>query len=192
MLSDGQLMAGIAAGEPQLLGELYRRHARAVRAMISYFVPEMTDADVDDVTHETFVSLAKAAKRYREQGQFKPFLFRIGVSRARDWQRKGWLRRTFLKVEASEREAAAVAAVSDGPDRSVALREATMQMLRALPAAQRAVLVLHAVEGLTCDEIAEVMGVRPKTVRTRLYRARNRLSQSVEAGAWREAVNEVV
>lgn len=190
--SDGQLMAGIASGETRLLGELYRRHARAVRAMVAYFAPEMTDADVDDVTHETFVSLARAAGRYREQGQFKPFLFRIAVNRARDLQRKTWLSRIFVKAETSAPEALAVAAGSDGPGRALALREATLQMLGTLPAAHRAVLVLHVVEGLTCDEIAAVLGVRPKTVRTRLHRARKKLCQSVEAGAWREAMNEVV
>jgi RNA polymerase sigma-70 factor (ECF subfamily) len=192
MRSEGQLMAGIAAGDPQPLGELYRRHARAVRAIIGYFASEMTDADVDDVTHETFVSLSRAAARYTEQAQFKPFLFRIAVNRARDWQRKAWLRRTFLRSEAAEPDTMGVAAQSNGPTRILALREATRQVLHALPAAQRAVLVLHVVEGLKCEEIAAVLGVRPKTVRTRLHRARRALRQNVEAKAWREAMNEVV
>jgi RNA polymerase sigma-70 factor (ECF subfamily) len=47
--------------------------------------------------------------------------------------------------------------------------------LAALPEDQRDVLMLHAVEGFSGEEIAEILGIRHETVRTRLYRARQKL-----------------
>ena len=63
--------------------------------------------------------------------------------------------------------------------RSRAELAATARAIAALPHSLKAVLVLRTIEGLTQQETAEVLGITPKAVETRLYRARTKLSEAV-------------
>ena len=64
------------------------------------------------------------------------------------------------------------------PERAVATREEVWRALSMLPESQREVLLLH-VEGFSGDEISGMLDIRPKTVWTRLHRARRALTQKL-------------
>lgn len=89
------------------------------------------------------------------------------------WRRQTWLRRHLLQRHAGSPIAIA-GAHEDSPAKLTETREDITQALDQLPESQREVLLLHA-EGFSGDEIAELLQIRPKTVWTRLHRARSLL-----------------
>ena len=190
--SDEALMTDIAEGDTAALGELYLRHGTAVRAIICHVVPGMHAHDVDDITQEVFLSLGKAAKTYRHQSLFKAFLFRIATNRTRDWQRRSWLRFHSGKADDLQSVSATQFGMTIAPAEQSALSQTIRQVLDSLSYAHREVLVLNVVEGFTCNEIAEILKIRPKTVRTRLHRARNAILQHNQASIWKETIRETM
>ncbi|MBN2718334.1 MAG: RNA polymerase sigma factor [Deltaproteobacteria bacterium] len=188
--SDEALMTDIAEGDTAALGQLYMRHSQAVRAMIGYVAPAMSSHDVDDVTQEVFLSLGKAAKSYRHEALFNAFLFRIASNRARDWLRRSWVRGRFTKNDDLKIVSTPGAGMTAAPGQQTMLSQTIRQILESLTYNHREVLVLNIVQGLTCDEIADVLNIRPKTVRTRLHRARAAVLQHRHAAIWKDAISE--
>ena len=188
--SDSALMDIIAKGDIHALGDLYLRHSNSVRAMLGYIAPQMTSHDVDDMTQEVFLSLGKSARSYVNQFQFKAFLFRIVVNRARDWQRRNWLRLSIFKYDSTQDNTVQTSVDESDPAKNAILRQTVRQAVKTLSPKQREVIILHAIEGFKCNEIATILSVSPKTVRTRLYRARQAVLQNHQIKIWREAMNE--
>jgi len=186
-LTDAQLMAGIAAGRTALLGEIYTRYERTVKAALYHWVPSMNQADIEDVAQEVFIALGKSAASYKEQSKFKSWLYRIAKRKATDWRRGTWVRRQFFERN-KEPVAMAMKQEKNSPAGKTSLREVVGQALSSLPDDQRQVLWLHFVEGFDGDEIADVLGVRRATVYTRMQRARTALSKSIHADKWREVL----
>jgi RNA polymerase sigma-70 factor (ECF subfamily) len=112
----------------------------------------------------------------------RAWLARIAINKCRDWRRRRAVRRliSFIlpidhAVETPDKAALADVVAAD--------REEMVHVTNAiamLPVNLRATLVLRTIDGLTQAETAEVLGVSEKTVETRLYRARARLSELVE------------
>lgn len=189
--SDQQLMLDIAEGDAAALGQLYLRHSDAVRAMIGYVAPGLGSYDVDDVTQEVFLSLGKAARSYRHQSLFNAFLYRIAANRTRDWLRRKWLRLKFVSNDDRQHAPMAGADAAFTPLHQPELNQIIRQILGSLSYAHREVLVMNVIWGLTCDEIAGILKIRPKTVRTRLYRARSAVLQHRHAAVWKDAISEI-
>lgn len=188
--SDQELMANIAGGDANALGHLYLRHNSAVRSIIGYVAPAMNCHDVDDATQDVFLALGKAAKSYRHKSLFSAFLFRIATNRARDWQRRTWLRFSVTKKQQCLNISLSNAAIETGPGQKTILNQTVRQIVSTLSYAHREVLALHVIAGFTCEEIASMLEIKPKTVRTRLHRARNAILQNKKAPIWQEAISE--
>jgi RNA polymerase sigma-70 factor (ECF subfamily) len=172
-------MAGVAAGDTALLGELYMRYSRRIKAALRNWAPEMSPEDAEDVTQEVFITLVGSASRYREQDRFSAWLFSIARKKASNWRRRTWIRRRF-----SQKQSAPVAVAyekeHDSPANRASLRQMVAQSLAKLPLHQREVIWLHFVEGFEGDEIAEILKIRRDTVYTRMFRARKTLLRKVD------------
>ncbi len=184
--SDDRLMSRLALGETDALGELYVRYERMVKATLCHFSPEMSAADVEEITQEVFIAVHDMAPRYKPQSKFRAWLWGISSRKASDWRRKTWVRRRLLRESAGESSPAMAWRKEQSPIKKVEQRETIGLMLAALPRKQREVLMLHVVEGLKGDEIAQLLNIRPKTVRTRLHRARQQLLDSDLAKLWQQ------
>ena len=126
-------------------------------------------ADAEDVYQEVFLRLLRGDTDFRDTEHLKAWLLRVTLSRCADLRRSAWFKRT------APMEAAADAAVPE-PESSSEL----WQAVHALPDDQRIAVWLHYVEGYRTEEIAEMVGCRPATVRTRLHRARKQLKLDLE------------
>jgi RNA polymerase sigma-70 factor (ECF subfamily) len=173
---DDRLMAVLATGEMYPLAELYTRYGKAVRSTIRRFAPEISAAEAEELGQDVFLALAKSAGRYQGGNRLRAWLAGIAVNKAQGWRRTTWLRRRLLKRH--HRDGVGIFAVQDAaPDTEAEHREELRQALARLPAAQREVLLLSVVEGFTGEEIARILGIRPKTVWTRLHRARRAMAR---------------
>ncbi len=173
---DERLMAILATGEMFPLAKLYMRYGAMVKEAIRRFAPEISIAEAEEVGQDVFLALAHSAGRYRKNGVFKSWLFGIAVNKARRWRRSTWVRRNLL--ERHHRDPVGIFAVKGStPDIDMETRDELRHAFEMLPAAQREVLVLHAVDGFTGEEIAQILDIKPGTVWTRLHRARKTMLQ---------------
>src|SRR4051812_13064090 len=83
---DDAPMRRLADGDLSALGVLYERHAERVRRFV--FRAAGSNADVDDLTQETFLTLSKIASRYDGRGSVRPFLLGIAAQLVRARRRR--------------------------------------------------------------------------------------------------------
>jgi RNA polymerase sigma-70 factor (ECF subfamily) len=103
-----------------------------------------------------------------DPARFRPWVYQIVTRKAEDWiarNVKTRQRRAQMSVAEPEQESAPSREESDE----------IRTLLAGLPNQSRAVLTLHYLEGLPIAEIAEVLGIPPGTVKSRLHAARNEL-----------------
>jgi RNA polymerase sigma-70 factor (ECF subfamily) len=127
------------------------------------------DGDVEDVVHESFEIAFRRLDQFH-QGLFSTWLFRIIANLVSARLRKRRVRDFFHGMWASQGEATV-----ESVEATVAARQTLAQVadvMRKLSAEKREVFALHELEGLTHEQIAQLVGCKVETVRTRLHYAR--------------------
>ena len=188
-LGDGALVDLARHRHEQAIRTLIQRHNqrlfRAARAILR------SDSEAEDVVQATYVKAFTHLDGFRGDAAFSTWLTRIALNEAMGRARG---RRTTVGVDQIEtQQAQAGGEIVLFPTGTAADPEAEMgrQEIRALlehaidelPAPFRAVFVLRDVEGLSIEETAAHLDVRPETVRTRLFRARRLLRTAIEQRA---------
>ncbi len=143
-----------------------------------------SDADAQDVVQDTFIALLGCSKRFRDREHLRAWLLRVALNRCRELGRSAWRRRVQTVDDPYLLDAAGAECAGDDPLERLA-GNPVWEALARLPEKLRAAAQLHYVEGLSCKEVARVLGVPAATVRTRLYRARAALRAELagDAGA---------
>lgn len=168
--TDAWLIERVAAGESTALGLLMERHAPALMRYATHFLHSADDAD--EVLQDTFVRAERAIRRGVRPDNVAGWLFRISVNRCRSRRRRWW---RLVGGEAGE---AVITRAATRPE--VETREWRDEIGRALqqlsPSAREAFLLKH-VEGLTYEEMADVVGVGIPALKMRVSRACERLRE---------------
>lgn len=127
-----------------------------------------------DVTQEAWVAIVRSLGRLRDPARFGPWALRITGRRCADWI----ARRRRSRAQTAADDPAGLPAASTGPASSdlALVREA----LRRLDRADRVLLSMLYLEGLSIAEIAQACGIPAGTVKSRLFHARDRLRNAVE------------
>jgi RNA polymerase sigma-70 factor (ECF subfamily) len=174
-------MAAIAAGDLGALGELYDRYHVDVRHFAERAAPGGRDAD--DLVHEVFLTLPRAAKSFDARPSARPFL--IGVA-AQLLRRR---RRSFARLtEALRRFALEWTPSPETPDDALLSsedRERFERALTALTEEKRIVFVMIESEGMSGEEVATALDIPVATVWTRLHYARRELRARLSKGGRR-------
>lgn len=171
-VGDADLVERARGGDGQAFTTLLRRHDEPMRRLAFRM---LADADaMDDVLQEAYVKAYRSLPAYREDAQFGTWLYRITYNACIDEIRRT-ARRPRPTVDDPE-----APATSPGPEQAVTEAEIVRTALAALPADQRATVVLVDSEGFDNETAALVLGVAPGTVASRLSRARAALRRSFE------------
>ena len=173
---DAPLVERLSRGDFDALGPLYQRYGADVRSVILRVEPQMVREDADDLCQEVFLTFVDTLGRYTEQGQLRSWLFGIAVRKARSWRRRRWGRRLLGLQHGAA--AAGVSLHAVRPTEQIDARHRIQNILESLPAAQREVLVLHVIEGLSARETSDVLGISENAVATRLRRARKTMKEA--------------
>ncbi|MCA0027287.1 MULTISPECIES: RNA polymerase sigma factor [unclassified Mesorhizobium] len=140
------------------------------------------DSEAEDIVQEAYVRAFTNLGTYRGDASLSTWLSRIVINEALGRLRKG--RRTVAMPENPEAQIIRFPLnPSDDPERTMAQRQILGLVERAtdsLPDAYRAVFVARVIEGLSIEETADLLGVRPETVKTRLHRARALLRKALD------------
>ena len=188
--------APAAAGDAELVKRALARDEAAVRAIIKANNRRLyrlargilrNDGEAEDVVQETYVRAFTRLGDFRGESSLSTWLSRIAMNEA-----LGRLRRQRPGVEISSLPQGVLEAqiiqfplvsVADDPEKSMAQREIQHVVEGAideLPEPFRLVFITRVVEGMTIEETAEILDLKPETVKTRLHRARAMLREHVE------------
>lgn len=173
--SEDHLLERLRQADREALGRVYDQHQRVLRAFARRLLGD--DADIEDLVQETFLALPNAVRNYRGQAPLRTFLMGVMANNARHHIRSAVRRRA-----AAARFGAEPQTRPHHPDEAYECRvlaDALTQAMDALPFDQRTVFALCAVEGLSTRAVGEVVGIPESTVRTRLFRARQRLQRAL-------------
>lgn len=170
MVLDGnhhELIEGCQRGDDEALRALFEAHKDRVYSIALRFTGDRAAAM--DIAQDTFVKLLSSIRNFRGNSSFDSWLYRIVVNTCLDYRRSG---RRVIPFLDSLLDVVAAPAENILSRLVRAEREQTVQEIVAkLPPDQRIVVVLRYTEGLSYDEIAEVVGCSPGTVASRLNRA---------------------
>ncbi len=183
-LSDADLARSIAAGDEDSLRRLMRRHNqplfRAARSILR------DDAEAEDAVQEGYLQAYRAMGSFRGDAKLSTWLMRIVVNEALGRSRRNKRGAQVIAIDSGAQALAAEDTMSDNPDQQPDRLAASAQTRRlieakidALPEQFRTVFVLRAVEEMTVEETAAALGIPEATVRTRFFRARALLRESM-------------
>jgi len=180
LLADEDVVARICAGETRLFELLMRRHNqrlfRAARAILR------RDDEAEDVMQDAYVRAFTHLADFRAEARFSTWLTRIAVHEAFARLRR---ERRVQSIDTLPEETTSMSQkVQPNPEQEVAdaeLRAVLEHAIDALPESFRLVFVLRSVEQLSGAEVAEVLGIPEQTVKTRLFRARERLQAQLSS-----------
>ncbi|MBL8327743.1 MAG: RNA polymerase sigma factor RpoE [Rubrivivax sp.] len=182
--SDALLVERVKRGDNRAFEMLVVKYQRRIERLIGRLVrdPHL----VQDVAQETFIRAYRAMPSFRGESAFYTWLYRIAVNTAKktlvDLKRDPVIgESSLMTVEDAEEPSRAELTLSDGetPDAVLASKEiaaAVNAAVEDLSEDLRQAVTLREIEGLSYEEIAEVMNCPIGTVRSRIFRAREAIA----------------
>lgn len=186
--SDVMLVERAVAGDQGAFELLVIKYQRRIQRLIGRMV---RDVDlVEDIAQETFIRAYRALHQFRGDAQFYTWLYRIAVNTAKKFllelKRDPTVSQSAFKSDDDSDEtswAGSELTTDETPESVLAAKEiatAVNAALEALPEDLRQALTLREIEGLTYEDISEVMNCPIGTVRSRIFRAREAISAKVK------------
>lgn len=170
---DRELLARAAAGEEAAVRYLYRAHAAKLHRHAARILGAH-DPDVEDVVQQAFLAALDGAAKFDGRSSVQTWLFGIVTRRALDAARTRFRRQRFSRLAELVGFGGGTAAAAES---SYAAASEAERLLAELPPMQRAVFVLHDVEGYTFAEISGLTDVGISTLHGRLIAARKRIDE---------------
>jgi len=181
-LDDTELIVRTRAGDMRALEALMRRHNRTLYRTARAILRD--DAEAEDAVQEAYLQAYKALGTFRGESKLSTWLVRITANEALMRRRKNARTAVVVPMDTATASEQWEDPMSDepGPEQG-ALRGEMRRLLEsridALPDGYRAVFVLRALEELTVEETAAALDIPEPTVRTRFFRARGLLRESL-------------
>ena len=184
-LSDEDLMARVAEDDERAFPELVRRFQGRVTNLVSRILNDRECAD--DLAQEVFVRVFVHRRNYRRGSKFSTWLFTIAANLAKNEIRRRVRKRNWFSLDALQEmvndSAIQLADPTEGRESRMEreqLRDTVGRAIAAVPEKYRLSLVLRDIEGLSYEEIAQVLGIPGGTVRSRINRARGMLKRKLQ------------
>jgi RNA polymerase sigma-70 factor (ECF subfamily) len=196
---DGSLVERAREGDEAAFAALVRRYTPMLMRLARMYVP--TDALAEDVVQETWVAVVRGLERFEGRSSFKTWLFRILVNRAKTRGVREHRSIPFASVGGGALEedegptvdpsrftsegawTSAPADWRDDPELSLESDEAlriVREAIDELPERQKIVITLRDLEGLSSDEVRNVLDLSETNQRVLLHRARTKVRQALE------------
>jgi RNA polymerase sigma-70 factor (ECF subfamily) len=184
---DARLIEGLCAGDDRAYEELLQRFQQPVYNIVFRLVSD--SSDTADVVQEVFLKIFRSIGGFRGRSSLKTWVYRIAVNEAHNHRR--WFSRkrgqeTGLEDDQGEGVTYEQILPDQGPSpfeiaADQETRAAIEDALANVKPAFREALVLREIEGLTYEEIAEVLQVNINTIKTRIVRGRQSLREQLSA-----------
>ncbi len=186
--SDAMLVERAVSGDQPAFELLVIKYQRRIQRLIGRMV---RDVDlVEDIAQETFIRAYRALHQFRGDAQFYTWLYRIAINTAKKFllelKRDPTVSENAFKTDNDDDEtswARNEPIADETPETLLAAKEiahAVNAAMAALPEELRQALTLREIEGLSYEDISEMMNCPIGTVRSRIFRARESVSAKVK------------
>jgi RNA polymerase sigma-70 factor (ECF subfamily) len=185
---DAALLLAFRRGDASAFRTLFERHARAMVAFCHHYVRDAARAE--ELAQDVFVKLFRAADRYEPSARFKTFLYRIAANHCLNELRRGEYAARAAQGADEPADPDALASGTAGPDADAEARmleAAVKALLDRLPEKQRTAFVLARFEGLSYEEIADVLETTVSAVKSLVHRATVAAADALEPHSLPEA-----
>jgi len=173
---DMDLARRAMAREAEAFRLIMRQHNQKLYRLARSII--RNDSEAEDIVQETYVTAFAHLSTFRGEASLATWLSRIAINEALGRLRKRQRAATVM-MDTTVNDAQIIPfplnAGTDDPERTMAQRQILAlveQATDALPDVYRTVFVARVIEGLSLEETAELLGIKPQTVKTRLHRAR--------------------
>jgi len=167
-------------GEPEAFGPLVQKYQQRVFALVFHLVRRRDE--VEDLAQEIFIKAFRAIRSYNFQSSFATWLSRIATNHCYDYLRHERASRVsfyWQMGEDSQREiesnAESLPADALNHEEQTVLKDLVDRLLARAPENDRQILLLKELQDYSVEEIAEILNLKPTTVKVRLHRARKRM-----------------
>ncbi|NYE59392.1 RNA polymerase sigma-70 factor (ECF subfamily) [Duganella sp. 1224] len=181
---DQLLVERVRDGDKQAFDMLVAKYQRRLMRLLSRIVHD--PAEAEDVVQETFIKAYRALRHFRGDSAFYTWLYRIGINTAKNHLATQG-RRTPTSTDADSEQAEGY----DGehlrdintPESMLASKQIAQTVnaaMDALPVDLRTAIALREIEGLSYEEISDIMACPIGTVRSRIFRAREVIAEKLK------------
>jgi len=173
---EAQLLEGVAQGNERDFAELFRRYQPRLG---SFFLQRTRDRHAaEELVQETMLVVWERAASFNPTSRPSSWIFGIGYRKYLEWQRKSSQRGKLDQTEAEQDPEELPRSANDDLREQIGretLSEQVRKALNELSEEHRAVMDLTFQQGLSYEEIARILGIRPGTVKSRMFYAKQQL-----------------
>ena len=179
---DYDLMLRIKEGDERAFRKLVEKYQSSILNLSYRYVGNQEDAE--EVAEDVFIKVHQSAKSYEPRAKLSTYLYRITVNLSLNKIRDSkWKRLTSLEFFKRNEDDIAIHSGFDNPDLLLERKEKQEIIRRAvdsLPELQRTAVILQRFQGLSYEEIAEIMNCSVSAVEARIHRAKQNLQKRLK------------
>ena len=176
---DVQLIERTLAGDESAFSTLVRKYQKPVHAFVRRKVGDFHIAE--EITQDIFLRVYEKLQTLKNPNTFAGWLYVIAAHQCFAWFEKKRIPMESLDAmppeELEELAYGQYRAKQQEEFANEQQREVVEGLLQKLPEGERSVVTLHYLDSMTCEDVSELLGVSPNTVKSRLHRARKRLKK---------------
>ena len=183
-----ELIARCQRGERAAFDELITRYQRYVFNLVYQHLGN--SADIEDIAQEVFIRIFRFIKKYRGEASFESWVYKIVLNYCRSYARRRAVinKLFFVPVEREDEDKSvdiidSQAQADSNPMfliENQRIADDIMDELRRLPEIYKDILIMREVNGLSYEEIADILGISIGTVKSRISRARSIIRDKVK------------
>lgn len=181
--SDSKLVEMVQRGDQEAFNLLVLKYQHRVLKLVNRYVRDPSEAE--DITQEAFIKAYKALPTFRGDSAFYTWLYRIAANTAKNVLVSSRRRMVDYNLDMQDPEDYAAQSLlkeADTPEGMLLteeIRKTVTDTMQQLPDDLREAITLRELEGLSYEEIAEVMDCPVGTVRSRIFRAREAIDRKL-------------
>ena len=182
--TDAELVARVQRGDKKAFDLLVSKYQNKIFVIIGRFVNDQ--AEVYDVAQDTFIKAYRALPNFRGESAFYTWIYRIAINTAKNYLTARGRRPPAGDIDSQDAETYEVGSAlreNASPERLLMrdqLQQVIFDTIEALPEDLKTAMTLRELEGLSYEEIAEVMDCPVGTVRSRIFRAREAVEKKIK------------
>ena len=175
-LTDQALVERVQQGDKKAFNLLVSRYQNKVAGLLTRYI---SHNDIPDVVQESFIKAYRSIESFRGDSAFYTWLYRIAVNTAKNYLTAQGRRPPSEDILAEDAESYDVGTHLRDVD-TPELEKVVFDTIHSLPEDLRTAITLRELEGLSYEEIAEIMDCPVGTVRSRIFRAREVIENKIQ------------